>query len=81
MVEIARDHLFGWRLEEARVAGNAPVPQAERDAIVSELALMGVHVGRSGWELDRALCVDVGQVFPLRPAADAVAQAFGDQVW
>jgi hypothetical protein len=38
-------------------------------------------VGRSGWELDRALATDVGNVFPLRPAAQAVAQAFGDQVW
>lgn len=77
IVEITRDHVFGWRLEEARAAHNAPVPEAVRDEIVSELALMGVHVGRSGWELHRALSPDIGVRWPLRPAGDAVLEAFG----
>lgn len=78
VVEISRDAIFGWRLEQARLANNAPVPAALRDAIVSELALMGVHVGRSCWELDRALSAVDGRVFALRPLTEAVAEAFGD---
>lgn len=78
VVEVTRDHIFGWRLEEARLADNAAVPEAVRDALAGELALMGVHVGRSGWELDRALSVDVGRAYCLRPAEEVLAEAFGD---
>lgn len=78
VVEVTRDHIFGWRLEEARLADNVPVPEAVRDAIAGELALMGVHVGRSGWELDRALSVDVGRTYVLRPADEVMAEAFGE---
>lgn len=78
VVEVTRDHIFGWRLEEARLAENAAVPEPVRDAIAGELALMGVHVGRSGWELDRALSVDVGRTYVLRPAEEVLAEAFGE---
>ncbi|MCR5879012.1 hypothetical protein [Phenylobacterium sp. J367] len=76
VVEITRDHVFGWRLEQARLAGNAPVPADLREAILGDLALMGVHVGRSGWELHRLLHEDVGRGYPLRPAAEAATEAF-----
>lgn len=76
MVEISRDHVFGWRLEQARTAGNAPVPEALREEIISELALLGVHVGRSGWELDRALSGFEGPWRP-RPTDQAIAEVFG----
>lgn len=76
MVEITRDHIFGWRLEQARIAGNAPVPPALREEIISELAMMGVHVGRSGWELERALSSFEGRWRP--PSLDeVVAEVFG----
>lgn len=76
MVEICRDHVFGWRLEQARIAGNAPVPEALRDEIVSELALMGVHVGRSGWELERALR-NVDRRWTTPALDEVVAEVFG----
>lgn len=74
--EISRDHVYGWRLDEARIARNAAVPPEVREEIISELALMGVHVGRSGWELDRALNALRGGP-GLRPVEDAVAEVFG----
>jgi len=77
MIEISRDHIFGWRLEQARLAGNEPVPEALREQIVSELALMGVHVGRGGWELERALSQQEDHRYPVRPVEAAVAEAFG----
>jgi hypothetical protein len=77
VVEVVRDAIYGWRLEQARIAENAPVPAALRCEIVSELALIGVHVGRSCWELDRALAGVGGEAFPLRPIEDVVADAFG----
>lgn len=76
IVEIGRDHIFGWRLEQARLADNEPVPHDLREAIVSELALMGVHVGRSGWELDRALSGFAGDWRPPS-VEEVVAEAFG----
>lgn len=77
VVEISRDAIFGWRLEQARLANNAAVPEELREEITSELALMGVHVGRSSWELERALSTAGGRVYPLRPLEEAVAEAFG----
>ena len=77
VVELGRDHIFGWRLEQARLAGNLPVPEPLQEAIATELALMGVHVGRSGWELDRAIASRGAEPFPLRPAEQAVDEVFG----
>jgi hypothetical protein len=77
VVGITRDHIFGWRMDEARGAHNTPVPEPVRDEIASDLALMGVHVGRSGWALDRLLREDVGRGYRYWPAAEDVAEAFG----
>lgn len=78
VVEVARDHVFGWRLEQARLAGNAAVPETMREAIVGDLALMGVHVGRSGWELDRALTAAAADGFRLRPVEAVLEETFGE---
>ena len=51
VVEITRDPVFGWRLEEARLANNRSVPPSVRQAITAELRSMGVHVGRSEWDV------------------------------
>jgi hypothetical protein len=77
VVSIARDHIFGWRMEEARIARNAAVPEAVREEILCELALMGVHVGRAGWAFDRLLREDVGRGYRYWPIEDDVAEAFG----
>jgi len=79
VVEVSRDHVFGWRLDQARMADNAAVPQALREEIASELALMGMHVGRSGWELDRALAQIDGRTFPMLTLEQTIAQVFGDE--
>lgn len=78
IVEISRDHVFGWRLDQARTADNGPVPEGIRDALVGELALMGVHVGRSGWQLDRLLREDVGRGYRFWPVEEELAEAFGE---
>lgn len=77
MVEITRDHVFGWRLDQARIAGNAAVPEALRDEIVSELALMGVHVGRTGWELERAISNFDHERWAPQAIEEVVAEVFG----
>lgn len=78
VVGVARDHVFGWRMDEARTVRNAPVPEAVREEIISELALMGMRVGRSGWALDRLLREDVGRGYRFWPADEDVAEAFGE---
>lgn len=77
IVEVSRDHVFGWRLDEARIADNGAVPEPVRDELASELALMGVHVGRSGWQLDRLLRDDIGRGYRFWPIDEDVAEAFG----
>ncbi|WGM39718.1 hypothetical protein [Caulobacter sp. NIBR1757] len=58
IVELNRDPLFGWRLNEARIHQNGTVPVADRPALIEALKAMGVHVGRCHWsfagDLDRA---------------------------
>jgi hypothetical protein len=78
IVGIQRDHVFGWRLDEARTFRNQAAPEAVRDEILSDLSLMGVHVGRSGWALDRLLREDVGRGYRYWPVEEDVAEAFGD---
>ena len=78
VVAITRDHVFGWRMDEARTFRNAAVPADVREDILSDLSLMGVHVGRSGWSLDRLLRDDVGRGYRYWPVEEDVAEAFGD---
>lgn len=78
VVEVSRDHVFGWRLDEARIADNRPVPEGVRDDLAAELALIGMHVGRSGWQLDRLLREDVGRGYRFWPIHEDVAEAFGE---
>lgn len=78
VVEVSRDHVFGWRLDQARTADNGSVPEPVRDLLASELALMGMHVGRSGWQLDRLLNEDVGRGYRFWPIDEDVAEAFGE---
>lgn len=54
-VEIARDRIFGWRLAQAKLPRNEPVPQQVRNEIVEELREWGVHCGRDAWSLCREL--------------------------
>lgn len=78
VVAVTRCHVFGWRLNEARGVRNAAVPAAVREEIMGELSLMGVHTGRTGFELERALRRALQPNFQLRPAHVAVAELFGE---
>lgn len=66
IVNVVRDSLWGWALEEGRLAGNAPVGQAERAAITAELRAMGVYVGPKRWTIGRMLsrACDSAYAFP-----------------
>jgi hypothetical protein len=76
VLEITRDRLCGWRLDQARLADNKPVPPEARGPLVETLRGLGVHVGRSFWDLDHALR-RLGQA-PARPSLeeDALAALF-----
>jgi hypothetical protein len=78
VVEVSRDAIFGWRLEEAKGPGNAVLDRDVREALTDELALMGVYVGRSGWQLERALSADLGRTWRLATVAEDLADVFGD---
>lgn len=47
VIELRRDNLFGWRLEQVRLKGNEEMEEADRPALIAELEAMGVHVGRT----------------------------------
>ncbi len=77
VVCISRDPLFGWRLDEALGAQNALLPPKTRQAIEVELKAMGVHLGRSAWQL-RALVEQASRErFALPPPQEAVDELFG----
>jgi hypothetical protein len=50
-VSLARDGLFGWRLEEARGVGNTVLDEGARTALIATLRSLGVRVGRSGRDM------------------------------
>jgi hypothetical protein len=75
VLEITRDRLHGWRLDQARLAENKPVPHDVRAPLVDALRGMGVYVGRSVWDLSSALR-RLGQMPPPQPEADVVAALF-----
>lgn len=78
IVEISRDAIFGWRLEEAKGPNNERLYRDARLALVAELGALGVHVGRSGWQLERALSADVGREWRLPSVAEDLVEVFGD---
>lgn len=78
IVEITRDALFGWRLSQARLVDNAAVPEDARAAICKELSGLGVHVGRSEWDLRTALGQAARPRFVLEPAERALDYVFAD---
>jgi hypothetical protein len=78
IVEIWHDHLFGWRLDEAKGPKNSAVPAPVREAINAELRGMGVHVGLRGWEFEDAV-VRAGRASFRRPSeAEAINDIYGD---
>jgi len=77
VVQITRDPLFGWRLEQARGPRNQAVPPADRDAIAAVLHAWGVHIGRSHWELRNAIEEADNDRFELQALATSIDELFG----
>lgn len=78
VVELIPDGFFGWRLDQARLRNNQTVDEATREAIVGELRGMGVHVGRSAWQIRRALEQAASPKFQLETVDAAIADYFTD---
>jgi hypothetical protein len=74
VVEIARDRLQGWRLNQARLADNKSVPPEARGPLVEALRALGVHVGRSLYDLDNDLR-RLGRAPPPPPQSEEAAVA------
>lgn len=78
VVELIPDTFFGWRLDQARLQNNQTVEEATREAIIAELRGMGVHVGRSAWQIRRALESAASPKFELETVEAAIADYFTD---
>lgn len=78
IVEIWHDHLFGWRLDEAKGPKNAALPPPVREAINAELRAMGVHVGLRGCEFENALARAARPNFRRPDAAATIDDIYGD---
>lgn len=78
VIELTTDPYFGWRLDQARLESNGSVDEATRTAIVEELRGMGVHVGRSAWQIRQALDRAGSPNFELETLDAAIADYFTD---
>ena len=78
VVELTPDTYFGWRLDQARLENNKAVDETTREAIVAELRGMGVHVGRSAWQVRRALERAASPSFELESLDAAITDYFTD---
>jgi hypothetical protein len=78
VIEVTPDTYFGWRLDQARLENNKAVDEVTRAAIVEELRGMGIHVGRSAWQIRRALARAGSPTFELEPLDAAIAEYFTD---
>jgi hypothetical protein len=77
VVELIRDRTFGWVPNQARLARNEAVAEPVRGRILQDLREMGVHVGRSHWQLNHALRRAADPSFSLPPVEAVMAQTFG----
>lgn len=78
VVELVRDAVHGWRLDEARTINNDAVPAAAREAINAELRGMGVYVGRTAWQLRNLAERAHERGFRFETEEQSVAELYGD---
>lgn len=76
VIEILLDPIYGWRLEEAKLRNNETMSEADRPALVADLRAMGVHVGRTNWELQNALRAARNAEFRLASVEEAIGWRF-----
>ncbi|MFN3856243.1 MAG: hypothetical protein ACK4RV_00720 [Caulobacter sp.] len=76
IIEVTRDAIYGWRLSEAAIAGNDAVPKPLRRVLADDLRAIGVHVGRSQYDM-RDLLRNAHEVtFKMVPLEEAFDDAF-----
>ena len=79
VIELTNDRVFGWGLDEAKLANNEPIPEPTRSAIVAELRRLGVYVGRPSWQLFRTFDEhEAHRAEPIQTEAEAIGSLFGD---
>jgi hypothetical protein len=79
VLELIKDNLHGWSLDQARLVGNQPVPEPTRSQLIAELTAMGVHVGRGYWRLDDAFDeIETDPPGAVTPLDRAIGHLFGD---
>jgi hypothetical protein len=78
VVEIRRDNLFGWRLEQVRLKGNGEMAEEDRPTLIAELEAMGVHVGRTMHMLQTATWQAGRGNFRSQSEQEAIAAFFSD---
>lgn len=78
VIELTPDPYFGWRLDQARLENNKSVDDATRAGIVEDLRGMGIHVGRSAWQIRHALERAGSPNFELESEDAAIADYFTD---
>jgi len=78
VLEITHDRLHGWRLAQARLRDNESVPPEVRAPLLETLVGLGVHVGRSNWDLSNDLR-RLGRAAPQPPSEDEIVAALFEE--
>jgi hypothetical protein len=78
VVELTRDAVFGWRLNEARARSNAAVSKPDQALLAADLRALGVHVGRTHWGLVSSLQCAARPDFRPDSLDVAALELFGD---
>lgn len=78
IVEIVRDPIYGWRLDETKLKDNAVMAAPDRQALIAALRDMGVQVGRPHWSLTYALEAALNGRDDADTLDQAVARLFED---
>lgn len=74
---VRSDTLWGWVLQEGKMANNDEVPAQLQATIAEELTIMGVHVGRNLYSLQCRLERACEENFWFGDGAEALDHAFG----
>lgn len=78
MVEVFNDAAFGWRLSEVKLARNKVMPASQRAILIRDAAAIGIHAGRTYWQLRDALRAAHKPDFRLDSPQDAIDSVFDD---
>ncbi|HYE47837.1 MAG TPA: hypothetical protein VEA44_18865 [Caulobacter sp.] len=78
IVELTLDAVYGWRLSEAKLTGNATLSAGLRLLLARDLEALGIHVGRGHWQIRDALRAAHKPDFKLESIEEALNNVFDD---